>query len=184
MSDVDTRDSLSVWTDIHATLKGIRKWTDFRHAIDQAKLNRMGKSAVIPADIRLVGQATVANTVAVVALTSPVGSPDQGHVWLLRNIVVGRGDAALATALAGAAYVVVAPSPPNPAALGWTGVKDAFNCSALGPPQHYSSRQIVVKSEEYLYVVITGGTNGQVAFAQADVEDVQESAAQQSFDIG
>lgn len=155
---------------------------------ERRRLNRMGKVGLTPTDIRLKGSAVVVSTIAVVPLWSPAPSPDQGFVWILRNICIGRGDAALGTGAGGVAAVIVSPSPPGgqaPSAtnITWEGVKDQFTLSALGPPQHYSSRQIVVKSEEFLYVVVTGGTNGQQIFAQADVEQVQERAAPAVFDI-
>ena len=149
---------------------------------------RAALRAATPVDFHCSGTAVVGAapspvTTRCLVLPNPP-SPDQGHVWLLRSLTVARGDAELTNSLAGTAWVFVG-GPPSPAqqlaTLSPIGLRTAF--ATLPATSTWTGRQISVKASEYLYVVITGGTQNQVAFVDAVVEDYQEHASAGSFEL-
>lgn len=88
-----------------------------------------------------------------------LGSPDQGYRWDVTNVVVGGIDAN--TAVAGTAGLYVsgfAPVTPNLNPAGLSDVADI--AKSLPNVGFYGTRQLVVNDQEYLLVVIFGGTPG------------------------
>lgn len=151
-------------------------------------LARAQRTAMLatPWDARIVAQSPVAVNAAGFAVLQLFPGPDQGVTWYLRNLVVGRADAAVSTPVAGQAWLISsAGMPPPTAQLSTIGVRDSWN--PTGPPvqpqRFYTSHQVTCKAPDDLFVVITGGTNGQLVTAEAWVEVVPDVAAPQSYDI-
>jgi hypothetical protein len=179
--------------DLHAALGPM--FADVTVGLDGAnsKLDRMCKAmehmarrGATPVDYRPVGQVIIGAAPSQVTTAGLInlGSPDQGHVWLLRNLMVVKGgDGQVGTTLGGNIFVYSEGAPPNLAHLSVIGLRDGFAATAFGPPRTYSSRQIVVKAEEYLWVAITGSTQNFQAVAEACVEDYQEAAYRAAFEI-
>lgn len=175
---------LGVEFDLGPLFLSIKAGIDEQNGLMRRHLRELAaaRMATTPTDIDISGTATVnANGFAIVTLNP--ASPDQGHVWLLRNLIVARADAPLTSSLAGTFWVFVNGSPASTVTsiLSPVGLKTAF--STLPATSTWSNRQIQVKAEEYLYGVITGGTNAQQVWCQARVEDYQESAARQVYDL-
>ena len=133
-----------------------------------------------PADLRLSASAAYP---ASGTLVLNLGSPDQGTVWILRRLVVGG--VTPGTAAAGAADVYVGAvaniSGQNPGSLELVDWVD--RASSLPLVGWYGDRQVVVKAEEILWLNITAGTAAQLYVAAAQVQQVQEAAYRQSYQI-
>lgn len=94
-----------------------------------------------------------------------LGSPPDGRWWEVKSLVIGGND--ITVTPTGKGWVVVmagAPSanPPLFAVKDWT--------STLPSPAFYGSHQLIVESQERLWVVITGGTAGVQYVANAMVQ--------------
>jgi hypothetical protein len=149
------------------------------------RMQQAARRSLTPTDIPIMGQVIVgaAPSPSTTRAAINLGSPDQGHVWLLRHLSIVRGDVDLPTALGGTAWVFVLGTNPllNATILNGQGLVTSF--ASLPATSTWTSRQIMVKAEEYLWVVITGGTQNQQAFAYGRVEDYQEHASSGSFEL-
>lgn len=139
-----------------------------------------------PYDVKIVAQVPVAVNANGFAVLQLFPGPDQGVTWYVRNIVVGRADAAVSTPVAGQAWLISSAGfPPPTTQLSTVGVRDSW--SPTGPPvqpqRFYTSHQVTCKAPDDLFVVITGGTNLQVVTAEAWVEVVPDVAAPQGFEV-
>lgn len=140
---------------------------------DQLRKTRQTTLALIPKDVRFEASGTFpASGPLVLALYSP----DLGRIGQLRSIFAGG--TVLTTAVAGTCNLYVAGSPPaspqNPT-LGMTGARDN-SVTPLPAPAFYSTHQVVIQAEEWLYAVITGGTVGQVYSVSGQIEDYNARA--------
>jgi hypothetical protein len=97
-------------------------------------------------------------------LIIPLGTPDQGARWEVTNVVVGGTDLNVAAAGTAGLYVSAfqpTQNAPNPA--GTSGACDY--AKALPSVAFYGTRQLVVNDQEYLFLVVFGGTPGQTYVA-------------------
>lgn len=93
-----------------------------------------------------------------------LGTPAMGHRWNVRNISVTNASA-VRTPAAGTADVYVG----NPSAYG----PDAYrwNIGAMPGTAGFSADRLVVIPTDHLFVVVEGGTPGDVLLARAEVLD-------------
>jgi hypothetical protein len=116
-------------------------------------------------------------------LRFPLPGPDQGHFWYVRSIVIG-GLSPTVTA-AGRADIFVSASnllsQPSLAAIGLADWRD--QAATLPDVSFYGEGELPLRLNEELFVVITGGTNGQQYVAAAQFVDYEESAAQEGWSL-
>jgi hypothetical protein len=152
------------------------------HATALRRLHAAASEALTPVDYHPVGNAFVgAGAFPTGTCAVNLGSPDQGHVWLLRQLAIGNGVGGVTAGLAGRADVFVAPTQPvlpTPSPIGWRSTT-----SSLPNTGTWKDREVVVKAEENLWVVVTGSTNGAQVFCEATVLDYEEHAALQAFGL-
>lgn len=168
--------SVRAWADLTATLGSLRDEMAARRARD-------ARLAETPVDwpIQAFGVG-----VTNVPLALDLGGPQQGRVRLVRRLTVGG---LLPTDTpAGTAYAfVVAVNPVDPSTLalraGSLGSLVDIASGSLPQVSFYSNRQVVVRHQERLWIVITSATNNQPYQAQGLVVDYQEAAFKERFDV-
>jgi hypothetical protein len=104
------------------------------------------------------------------------GSPDAGTRWEVTNVVVGGTDLNITAVGTAGLYVssfVPLPGQPNPA--GTAGAADI--AKSLPNVAFYGTRQLVVNDQEYLYLVVFGGSSGQIYVANFSATVFNVSAA-------
>jgi hypothetical protein len=120
----------------------------------------------------------------VVSGTNPLvlalGSPDMGTYWEVESCFVGGTDQNVTAA--GSAGLYVAATLPTVSAsgalIGHGGTVNISDRAATLPnPAFYGRRDIVVFSQEWLYVVVVGGTAGQQYVANASVSSYNVASA-------
>lgn len=99
-----------------------------------------------------------------------LGGPIQGHLWLVRQLVVGG--TLVSTAPAGSTQVFVGGASPG-LALSTVDFRDA---SSLAFPQRafYGRGEMIVEAGEKLWMVIVGPTQGTQYVVAGSVEDVEQ----------
>jgi hypothetical protein len=148
----EIKSGLKIWADVGLTLG--------KNIDEQAKTWRQLMARLqhnTPVDYGL-GQAGVYPATGDLLLN--FGSPDLGFRWEVSSVVVGGADVNIAAA--GSAGLYVSASPPvagQPAPGGLTNLAD--RASALPNVGFYGTRQLVVNDQEYLFLIIFGGTPGQ-----------------------
>lgn len=131
----------------------------------------------IPVDLRLTRSDTMpASGTGYIDL----GSPSQGNVWLVRRIVIGGLSFAI-TAL-GRGDVFISAIKPTIASLSdWHDSTGAGN--TLPAIAFYDGRNMVVKPNERIWVIISNGTPTQQYIAAASVEQYTEAAFKEMFSL-
>lgn len=141
-----------------------------RHTREVAEANRLAQSAaaLLPIPYR-TRQQDVCGATGVVVLD--FGGPAQGRVWELRHVVVG-GDLP-STVAGGAAYVYRVAGVAKSSIPGSLSMADAIDWTATLPNVSFygPGDAGVIVAPERVFVVITGGTNGQDYQASIDVLD-------------
>lgn len=98
------------------------------------------------------------------SLLLPFGSPDQGTRWEVTGCVCGGLDLNVAAAGTAGLYVsALQPQLNQPAPGGLSNAADY--ASFLPNVAFYGTRQLVVNDQEYLFLVVFGGTPGQAYVA-------------------
>lgn len=120
---------------------------------------------------------------ALVLLPAQAG-PDQGHFWYVRSIVVGGLDPTLAVTGRADVYVSASNRAASLAAIGMGDWRDWANfASGVAQVAFYGRGELPLRLNEHLFLVVTGGTNGQQYTAAVQYEDYEESATTQAWDI-
>lgn len=114
-------------------------------------------------------------------LVLDLGTPPAGKVWLLRRIVVGAAN--ISEAATGKGWVFVTSQPGTLIGLQTPTTEAVDVISALPAVLFYSNRQVVVKALSHVYVVINGGTSGQVITAYGSAESYNEAAYREVYSL-
>lgn len=115
-------------------------------------------------------------------LSFNLGGPDQGHFWYVRSVKVGG--LTVSTVAAGLADVYVSAAQlsdvanTEPSLLDW---RD--RSTRLPGVAFYGRGEIELRMSEELQVRMSGLTNGQAYIAVAEIEDYQEHAGPQTWDL-
>ena len=130
-----------------------------------------------PVDYELASSGVVNGTNPLVL---PLGSPDPGTYWEVEQCAIGGTDQNVTAA--GSAGLYVAATVPTLGAggalIGHGGfVNIADRAATLPNFAFYGRRDLVVMSQEWLYVVVFGGTAGQVYVANSSVSTYNVAAA-------
>lgn len=108
--------------------------------------------------------------------------PTQGFFWYVRSLSIG-GLSPSVTAAGSADVYVIAGQPPAQAddllSLGLSDWRD--RATTLPSPAFYGSGELVLRMNENLYVIVTGGTNLQQYVAAASIEIYEEAAIRQAW---
>jgi hypothetical protein len=156
----DLRSGLKVWADLGVSIgSAVEQQTRNMNSL-LAKLERWTPvdyvaiaSGVFPASGNLVLN---------------LGSPDQGTYWEVMSCAAGGTDVNVTAAGTGGLYVSgFTPTTGTTASAGMTGLVD--RASSFPNVAFYGTRQLLVQDQEYLYLVIFGGTPGQTYVANANV---------------
>lgn len=103
-----------------------------------------------------------------------LGSPDLGQLWVLRRLIIGGSD--ITTTPAGTGWLFVSGSPPNQnGANSPTSQLVDFTSGTLPQKAFYGTHEVVVDATQYVYVVVTSGTNGTQYVATGMVEVFDQS---------
>lgn len=117
-------------------------------------------------------------------ISFPLKGPDQGHFWYVRSIVVGGLSPTVAAAGRADVYISAAGLggvTPSLAAIGLADWRD--QSIALPNVSFYGTGEMPLRLNEELFVVVTGGTNGQQYVAAVQFEDYEEAARKQDWSM-
>lgn len=146
----------------------------------QAMENGKPKDQPQPVIGRTVATGIAATGVPLV-LRFPLAGPDQGHIWMVRNIAVGG--LAVGVAAAGTADAFVSASDlriqPALTSIGLGDWRDHY--AAMPTVVQYGSGAFPLRFNEEVFVVISGGTNGQQYVASVGFIDYREAAIEEGW---
>lgn len=185
MTDTDDNTVAKLFLDIHATLSDIRGSLKSQEERMRRRVQAAAKKAEMPRDIIFSMDAVVPASGFVLATTVPSG-PDQGYVWLVRQLWIGRGDASPNTALAGTGALFVTTVSLPQALAGQTspfapaGIRQSWG--SFPQSLTFTGRTIVVKAQEQLWFSLIGGTAAQVVHITGTAEQEQEAAVDLAWD--
>jgi hypothetical protein len=145
---------------------------------ERDRREREWRRGLIPVDWPLVGAGTFPSAGNLVI---DLGMPPESQVWLLRRLYVGGQTRA--TAAAGGADVFVSPLPSLSIAVDAPAANQVDFTSVLPNQAFYTSRQVVVRNHEHIYVMVSGGTVGQIYMASGAVEAYSEAAYRSVFEL-
>lgn len=111
------------------------------------------------------------------ALLLPLGTPDQGCRWEVTNVVVGGTDLNVAAVGTAGLYVGALQPTNNQTAPGGITVAADY-ASSLPNVGFYGTRQLVVNDQEYIFLIVFGGTVGQVYAASMSATVFNVAAAE------
>lgn len=172
-ADTDQGNLFSIFGNLTATLGGLGDTL--------ARTNkRLAKQATVPVDYIHSNSAVVPSPTANTEVG--LGGPDQGHVWLVRQLAVGA--IPVTTPLVGASCYVYITGQTAPNITGIMPVFDLATYTATVPRTgHWSNRQMVVKAGQKIRAVFVGVTAGLQVAAEARVEDYEEAAFSEAFEL-
>ena len=107
-----------------------------------------------------------------------LGSPDLGTYWEVTGVSIGGQE--INVTAAGTAGIYVS-GLPTLAGAGMTNLQSYV--SSMPASQTFGTRQLVVKSEEYLFAIVFGGTNGLTYVAGASMTVFNYGAARGNVEI-
>jgi hypothetical protein len=165
----DIKSGIKAWADIGLSIgesidAQTRSWSQLMARLQHSTpiFKRLSASGVYPAsgDLVLV-----------------FGTPDQGTIWEVKNVVIGGAD--FNTSATGSAGLYVGAFVPQQNAPNPGGITNGVDYSTTLPKvATYSAGQVVVNDQEYLYAVIFSGTaTQQYAAAMMAVVTPQDAAA-------
>lgn len=129
----------------------------------QRLLKRLERNT--PVDYTCIASGTVP---AAGNLVLNLGSPDIGTYWEVESCAVGGTDQNVTAAGAAGLYTSgLVPTTGSTVTPGMTSMRD--QAKTFPNVAFYGGRELLVKPEEYLYLVVFGGTVGQVYAANARV---------------
>lgn len=135
---------------------------------------------------RTGGTGTYDSTAGYLAIRCAQRGPDQGHFWYIRNIVVGGLTPSLAVAGRGDVYIT-ATGLQNMGSLAAIGMQDwrdwANFASGVAQTAFYGRGEMPLRHNEKIFMVITGGTNGQQYAVEVQYEDFAEGVEKQDWDL-
>jgi hypothetical protein len=175
----EIKNGLKVWADIGLTIgKSVDQQTDtMRKALQRLERNTPIDYAVPASGVFPASGLLVLN----------FGTPDQGTYWEVASCAVGGTDVNVTAAGTAGLYVsAFSPIATNSGAVttnpaGITSLVD--RASALPNVAFYGTRQLLVNDQEYLFLVIFGGTSGQTYGANAQVTVYNVASAKGKTDI-
>jgi hypothetical protein len=175
VSDLDLSQGnlFSVFGELRATLGGLGDTLERTN-------KRLARKATIPVDYIASGSASVPSPTANTCIT--LGSPDNGHVWLIRALAVGA--IPVTTTLTGTSCYVYATTMLASTVTALMPLFDLATYTTTVPRTgHWSNRQILIKEQQWLQVVFVGATAGLQVAAEAHIEDYEEAAFRETFDL-
>lgn len=136
-----------------------------------------------PAFMRIAGT-RIADSNGVAVIRFNLRGPDQGHMWYVRNLVVGGNTPTTAAAGRADVYVSAGGSPHELNSLAGLGLGDWRDESiALPNVAFYGRGEMPLGINEQLYVVVTGGTAAQQYVAAATAEDFELAPSKQDWSV-
>lgn len=149
----EIRNGLKVWADVGLTLG---KSIDANTNATRKLWDRLQRNTPVDYGIGVAGVYPATGF-----LLLSFGTPDQGYRWEVTNVTVGGVDADTTAAGSAGLYVsgALPTTPGGRAPAGMTGLVD--RAATLPNPAFYGTRQLVVDDQEYLFLIIFGGTVGQ-----------------------
>jgi hypothetical protein len=161
---------LKLWADIGLTLG---KQAEEQRRMTDRLLKRLEKNTPVDYGVATSGVFPAAGN-----LVLALGTPDQGTYWDVEAVCVGGTD--LNVAAAGTAGLYVVASPPLPGAPSPGMINLADRSTGLPNVAFYGRRDVIVNDQEYLLLVVFGGTVGQQYVANASLSVFNVAAARGS----
>ena len=154
------RDGLKLWADVGLTLG--RKLDAHTEATNKL-LRRLEANTPVNYGPNASGAFPAAGN-----LVLSFGTPDQGTYWEVESVVVGGTDVNVAAA--GSAGLYVSGFLPPSGQLQTPGMTSLVDrATALPNAAFYGGRDITVNDQEYLFLILFGGSAGQTYVANAQV---------------
>lgn len=182
----DQAEGLGILAKLSIALDGLSGKVDSWRKEDERR--RKLWRPMTPVDYHPIGSGIIgaagapSSTTAVIPLNAGTAGPDEGHVWIVRRWCVYAQSGVTGT-LGGRADLFAIGSQQVSSLSPLQGPGWAATAASLPTVQYFSSRQVVLRNGEYLVCVITGGTQNQAAFTEAQVEDYEEAPRRTAFEL-
>lgn len=138
-----------------------------------------------PVYLSVYGSGVNSGLSSTVFIRPNIDSPAQGHLWFVRRSVVSLSDPSTTDANVSAYFYVTGAQPVTVDSLARLGVQGLYDKAATLPGiATYSDGAVVVGPNDGLLCVITGAVVGHEYDVSWTVQDVQEAAIAQSWNIG
>lgn len=135
---------------------------------------------------RAGGSGVYDSTAAYMAVRMAQRGPDQGHFWYIRSIIVGGLTPSLAVTGRGDVYVT-ATDLRNMGSLAAVGLADWRDWADFTPGvaqvAFYGRGEMPLRMNEKVFMVVTGGTNGQQYAVEVQYEDFEEAAIKEDWSV-